>query len=470
MRLAWFSPWPPQTSGVAGRSVELTAALAARGFGIDVFVDRRQVPDAARAADRAPDPGERRVQSAHDFIWRHHRGQYDLAVYQLGNSTAHAYIWPYLSHYPGLAVLHDAHLHHARGAALVRPESADPYRAAFALDHPDVTPAVAELAVAGFGGSYVFLWPMVRSVVLASRAVGVHTRGGAAHLRAEFPGALIDYVALGSGRADLDGAAARAATRARLGLHDDALLVGVFGGLTADKRVPEILRAFAHVARRHPRAHLLLAGAADRRLDLPALIARLALGSRTTLAPDLDDEAFEQAIAAIDVSLNLRWPTARETSGPWLQAIAAARATITLDLAHQAHLPVLDPQTWLPRGSASGDAPMAVAIDILDEAHSLVLAMDRLAADAPLRDRLGRAARRYWEREHTMARMADDYVRIIDRTLARPAAGTALPAGTLPDPCRPARELTHALGPFDARRAAALPSPEAPATSRVVVS
>ena len=468
MRLAWFSPWPPQTSGVAGRSVELTAALAAQGAGIDVFVDRRHVP-ARRAPDDAPAPGEVRVQSAHDFVWRHHRGQYDLAIYQLGNSTAHASIWPYLLHYPGLAVLHDAHLHHARGAALVRPESADPYRKALALDHPDVPAAVAELAVAGFGGSYVFLWPMVRSVVLASRAVGVHTRGGAAMLQAEFPDALIEYVALGSGRVDIGGEAARRDTRAALGLRDDALVFGVFGGLTADKRVPEILRAFTHVARRHPRAHLLLAGAPDGRLALPELIDGLGLASRTTLAPNLDDEPFERAIAAVDVSLNLRWPTARETSGPWLQALAASRATITFDLAHQAHLPALDPQTWLPRPSATGDDPIAVAIDILDEAHSLVLAMDRLAGDAGLRDRLGRAARRYWEREHTVARMADDYVRLIERTLARPASA-ALPAGTLPDPCRPARELTLALGPFDADRAAAFPLPDASGASRIVVS
>lgn len=446
VRLAWFSPWPPQTSGVAGRSVEVTSELASRGFAIDVFVEKERVPAAAPASNDAPRAGDIRVQSAHDFVWRHHRGQYDLVVYQLGNSTAHGFTWPYLLRYPGVTILHDAHLHHSRGAALLNPQSAAPYRAAFALDHPDVSPDVAELAVAGLDGSYYFLWPMVRSAVLASRAVGVHTRGGAAALQAQWPDALIDYVALGSGRSVQVDEATRQTTRAALGISRNALLFGTFGGLTADKRVPQILRAFAPLVRLHPHAHLLLAGAADARLDLQYSIETLGLARHVTLAPNLDDDAFERAVATVDVSLNLRWPTARETSGPWLQALAAARPTVIIDLAHQSHLPVLDPQTWRPRPSATAHEPICVALDILDEEHSLGLAMARLARDGALRASLGAAARRYWEREHTVTRMADDYARLIMLAIERPANASQLPASALPDPCQPARELAGPPG------------------------
>ena len=118
MRLAWFTPWPPDASGIAGRSAEIVPLLAARGHGIDVFVDERRVP-VARSGAEAPSPGQVRVQSAHDFVWRAARGQYDLPVYQLGNSRLHEFIWPYLFGWPGLAVLHDARLHHARGRALL---------------------------------------------------------------------------------------------------------------------------------------------------------------------------------------------------------------------------------------------------------------------------------------------------------------------------------------------------------------
>jgi glycosyltransferase involved in cell wall biosynthesis len=446
VRLAWFTPWPPQASGVAGRSVAVTRALAARGWAIDVFVDRAVVSTAQPAADDAPRPGDVRVQSAHDFVWRHHRQQHDFVVYQLGNSTAHTFIWPYLLRYPGLVALHDAHLHHSRGAALITPASARAYRAAFAVDHPDVSPDVAELAVAGFDGSYYFLWPMVRSAVLASRAVGVHARGAARQLQAAMPGALVDYLALGMGREPVLQDDERRLARHDLGIAGDALLFGVFGGLTADKRVPEVLRAVARLRRLAPRVHLLLAGAPDPRLELSRLIDHLGLMKHVTLAPNLDDDTFERAIGAVDVSLNLRWPTARETSGPWLQALAAGRATVVLDLEQHAHVPALDPQTWMRRhGETAGD-PITVAIDIIDEEHSLDLAMTRLAHDAELRGTLGRAARQYWEREHTVGRMADDYERLIQRALAHRAPASALLPDLRPDPSRHLRDLVRPFG------------------------
>ena len=125
---------------------------------------------------------------------------------------------------------------------------------------------------------------------------------------------------------------------------------------------------------------------------------------------DTDDDLTDH-IAACDVTLNLRWPTARETSGPWLQALAAGRPTIVTDLVHQADVPSLDPRTWTENGlsapKAQSPEPICVAIDILDEDHSLRLAMRRLASDAALREQLGAAAREWWAREHSLGAMVD---------------------------------------------------------------
>lgn len=445
MRLAWFTPWPPERSGIAGRSVDVTRVLADRGWAIDVFVDRRRVP-ATRAGDDPPAPGEVRVQSAHEFLWRQHRGQFDLVVYQMGNSTAHAFIWPYLTACPGLTILHDAHLHHSRGADLITPASADAYRRAFAFDHPEASPDLAELAIAGFDGEYHYLWPMVRSAVVASRAVGVHTRGGARQLQAEYPDRTIEYVALGMGREVPCTEAERVDIRERLAIPADALLLGVFGGLTADKCVPEVLDAFARLRRLTPRAHLLLGGAPDPRLELADRIAALNLGPHVTIADALSDDEFECAIAAIDISVNLRWPTARETSGPWLQALAAGRPTVVLDLQQHVDVPSLDPQTWLPRPGRLRDEPVTVAIDILDQQHSLDLSLTRLATDPALRDRLGRAARAWWEREHTVSRMADDYQRLAVRAAAVPAPVWTGPAEARPDPLAHTHDLVRPFG------------------------
>ncbi|MCC7008784.1 MAG: glycosyltransferase family 4 protein [Acidobacteria bacterium] len=443
MRLAWFSPWPPQPSGVAGRSAALVPALAGRGHGIDVFVDEQRVAAARRASDMPPAAGAVRVQSAHDFVWRNLRDQYDLIVYQIGNSRQHAFVWPYLFRWPGLTVLHDARLHHARGHAWLSRRRSAEYRAEFRLSQPDASPDAAELAVRGFDGAYYYLWPMTRAVALASRLVGVHTRGGADELRSAVPDRPVEYIALSSGRLQPSTDAERRATRAALGYDDSAVVYGVFGGLTPEKRLPEVLHAFRWTHARLPTTRLLLAGEPAPGLDVPALTAALGLADAVTWHPALDDDAFERAIGAVDVAIGLRWPTAVETSGPWLQALADRRATITTALAHLAHVPALDPRSWQPWTAGDPDAPVTVAVDLLDEDHSLRLAMARLAADPALRAALGDAGRAYWEREHSMIRMIDDYERAIARAAAAPVPD---PVALTPPPAAATRALLAGLG------------------------
>jgi glycosyltransferase involved in cell wall biosynthesis len=438
MRLAWFTPWPPDPSGVAGRSAEIVPLLAARGHGVDVFVDESRLQGARRAPDAPPSPGEVRVQSAHDFLWRRHLGHYDLPVFQIGNSRLHEFIWPYLWRGAGLVVLHDARLHHARGRALLLRKRIEAYRAELAWAEPGLWPDLAELAIAGFGGSYFYQWPMTRTVVEAARLVAAHAPGAVDAIREAFPDRPVQHIALGEGMATPVAAADRLAIRTRLGIPSDGVLFGVFGGLSAERRLEQVLQAF-HALRAHAAsAHLLLVGAADRPDALDRTIREVGLGDAVSCLGRVDDREFDAAIAAADVALTLRWPSALELSGPWLRALAAGTPTVLIDLPHLSHLPTLDPRTWqlhppAPFGHSAPHA-VAIAIDILDEDHSLRQAMRRLTFDPDLRAALARAGRAYWEREHTIERMADDYEAALRRAIALPAPAPDLPAHLCPDP------------------------------------
>lgn len=445
MRLAWFSPMPPVPSGIAACSAELVAALGG-DHRIDVYVDEPVAAAFAKAsasAASAKATASQAVRSAHEFVWRHRADPYDLTVYQVGNSSHHDYLWPYLFRYPGLAVLHDAHLHHARAAALLRTKRAGDYRAEFAANHPAADPDLAELAIAGFDSPLYYSWPMTRLVIEASRLAAVHAPPIAAALREELPHARVEAIRLAHGK-PVRARAARRRVRAARGIPEDAILFGVFGGLTPEKRVPQVLDALAGVLPYAPSARLLLAGAVARHYDVAADVRRRGLDDRVTITGYLETESeLTDCLAACDVSLNLRWPTAREMSGPWLRALAAGLPTVIVDLAHLADVPSLDPRTWRLRlsGYGMGDAtegripdpgvmmaPVTVAIDILDEDHSLRLAMRRLASDAALRATVGAAGLRYWEREHSMPGMIEDYRRVIAAAAARPAPAVALPA------------------------------------------
>jgi glycosyltransferase involved in cell wall biosynthesis len=441
MRLAWFSPMPPASTGVAACSAGLVEALR-DAHAIDVYVDEPAVVPAA---------GWR---SAHEFVWRHQREPYDLTVFQVGNSSHHDYLWPYLIKYPGLTVLHDAHLHHARAAALLRSHRADQYRAELKWNHPDANPDVAELAVKGFDNHAYYCWPMTRLVVEASRLTAVHTRQLACRLAEESPHARIEPIQLGHGvpLSPAETQALRAKARARYGIPLDAIVFGCFGTLIPDKRLPQILGAFAAVrggASVAQPVHLLLGGARASHYDVDADVTRHGLHECTTVTGHLPtDDDLTACIAAADVVLNLRWPTAREVSGPWLRALAAGLPTVIVDLSHLADVPTLDPRTWQPNAVEPGgsDTPCAVAIDILDEDHSLRLAMRRLGTDSTLRAALGRAARDYWDAHHSLERMQADYKRVIALAAATAAPRAALPRHVTDDGMHTLQQILEPFG------------------------
>jgi glycosyltransferase involved in cell wall biosynthesis len=459
MRLAWFSPWPPQRGDAASRSAVVVPALAERGFGIDVFVDERRVSVARVESTEPPAAGEVRILGAHDFVWRTARSPYDLTVFHVADSALHDFVWAYLFQWPGLTVLHDGRVHQARSRALLAQHRHGDYRAEFAWNHPDVSPAAAELAVNGYEGPFSCQWPMIRTVVTASRLVATHARGALAELETAGAGRPVDCITAGDGgsaRALADDAHMRARVRIALGLPSSAIVFGVFDALGPEWRVPQILRAFAGARARTADARLLLAGPRDPDLDVAALVHALGLDDEVRLfdRPDALDElgvTIDEAIAATDVTLALRWPAALDVSSTWLAALAAGRATVILDLVHLAEVPAIDPRTWRRHAPAdqSSDADAeaaAIGVDVMDEDHSLRLALQHLAIDAALRARLGRSARAYWQAHHSPARMVEDYARAIARAATLPVPEVVLPSHLRPDPLAHARALVAPIG------------------------
>ena len=418
-RLAWFTPLPPERSGIATYSVELLPLLADR-FSIDVFVDEPGIPS---PHPRTP------VFGAHDFVWKHARDPYGLVVYQLGNATCHDYMWAYFARYPGLVVLHDAQLHHARARSLLHQKRHDDYRAELAFDHPTAPDAVAELGVEGLLGSTTYFWPMLRAPVVTARLVAVHSAWLARELEHTFPSARFETIRMGvSDPLETASPDARRVVLERHGLSPDAVVFAAYGGVTTEKRIPRILNAFGSVVAVEPRAQLLLVGAAASHYDALADARDRGVADHVILVGYVTAREFSSYLVAADVCLCLRWPSACETSAAWLRCLAAGKPTVITDLAHTGDVPTLVTRgAWSPShlGSLAAGAerpePVAVSIDILDEDDSLSLTMCRLARDRGLRRRLGERARAYWSRNHTVAAMEEDYERVLTAAAAAPS-------------------------------------------------
>jgi glycosyltransferase involved in cell wall biosynthesis len=417
MHIAWFSPLPPVRSGIAAVNASLLPRLDDR-LAVDRFVAARHASDNSNVFD------------AHDFVWKARRDPYDLVVYQLGNAAWHDYMWAYLARYPGLVVLHDPRLHHARARHLLHERRFDDYRREFWYDHPHASRDFVEYAVEGLGGPIYYQWSMAGCAVRTARVVAVHNARVAADLAAEFPDARIETIRLGTAAPVVD-APARDRVRAALGVGRHDVLFSAFGKITAEKRIGAIIRAFTALAAERSDVHLLLAGDAS---EYPALARDLSSSSaaaRIHVSGYLDDAAVEEHLAAADACVCLRWPTALESSASWLQCLAAGRPTIVSDLAHTVDVP----------------APVALRVDLLDEDASLASAMRALANDERLRTAMGEAGRAYWSASHTIDAMADDYRRVIQIAAAAPAPVVSdLPAHFTDDHSSHARKLARAVG------------------------
>jgi glycosyltransferase involved in cell wall biosynthesis len=379
--IAWFSPFPPARSGIAAYSDELLPRLA-ESFVIEPY------PESA----------------AHDFVWRHRLNPYALVVYQLGNAPCHDYMWAYMARYPGLVVLHDARLHHARALHLLQQRRFDDYRMEFRHDHPGVNPDAAEFAVQGLGGTVSYFWPMLRAVMQSARAVAVHNPRVALDLRQEYAGVTIETIRMGVAETSA-AAGARARIRHALGLNDDACVFAAFGKVTAEKRIGAILKALGTLVAHGQNAHLLLVGAVDGYPALDDEVARHGVRNRVHVAGHVDDHAIADYLAAADACLCLRWPTAQESSASWLRCLAAARPTVISDLAHLVDVP----------------DDVALRVDLIDEDRSLLAALQRLVADRGLREALASTGHAYWATHHTLDAMAADYRAALVRAAALPA-------------------------------------------------
>ena len=409
MRLAIFTPLPPVRSGIADYAVELLESLGSR-HQLQVYVASREEVSAWNGRG-----GRFAVRDAHDFVWASHQGAHDLAILQMGNAWCHDYMWPYLFRYPGLVVLHDAQLHHARAWSLLRRQRIADYRAELAFNHPGLPPEAAEPAISGFGGPLYYRWPMLRTVVNGSLTVAVHNARLAADLRESYPDTPVATIRMGVAppASSVD---AIAAIRVRHGIPGDAVVVAAFGAVSEEKRIAPLLRAVSVARDYAPGIRVLLVGQALPHFDARTMARELGLEDIVTCTGYVEDSEIGGYLGAADVVSCLRWPSARETSASWLRTLAAGRATIVTDLAQHADVPTLDPRSWTLLDAAPGQTarpPIAVSIDVLDEDHSLTLAIKRLIADRDLQARLGVAAEAFWRANHTVDHMVEDYERVL---------------------------------------------------------
>ncbi len=375
LRLAYFSPMPPDRSGIADYSAELLPHLA-KLADVTVFTDE---PGTAQSSGLT-------VRPTSDYP--HRRREFDLPLYQMGNSAFHESMYDLLVRYPGVVMLHDYFLHHFIRHHTAGHDDWTAYGREMAYSLGSDGRALAQAIHAGRAEAPLFEEPLNRRLLDVSLGLIVHSRYAAERARRQ--------------RSDLPLAVVQAlieprpgrSLRDRLALPDNAVLFGSFGQITAEKRIDLALQAFQRVRRNYPAAHYLLVGETRPDVDLPALLAEYELADAVHQIGYVADLAeFVDWITTVDVVVNLRQPTVGETSAIALRAMAAARPLIAFDHGWYSELP--------------DDAAMKTAPGDID---ALQAAMERLTASAETRRSMGAAGLAYVHRHCLPQHVARAYI------------------------------------------------------------
>jgi glycosyltransferase involved in cell wall biosynthesis len=363
MKVAYYSPLPPDRSGIADYSALLLPALQER---FEIVV--------ARPGRRAP----KRV---------------DLALYHIGNDPqAHGWIVDALRRRPGAVVLHDFVLHHLVAGMTLGRGDAEGYRAAMYRDSGVVgrllAHGVIDRLVPALWETRAEDFPLVREVLQFAEGLIVHSRYVEERVRETGyarPIWRIPHPAWPPPEALPPPRVPRAG----------GPLIGSFGYLTPSKRIPQLLAGFARLRRSFPDAALVLAGAATPGSGIAEADAVVRLDY-------VEEPELWAQLAACDVCVSLRWPTMGETSGIAIRALSIGTPLVVSDVG------------WF------ADLPDEVALKIpVDEREVDVLTAElaRLVADADLRARMSSAALEYVRRELDLGRVAEAYTAALEELL-----------------------------------------------------
>ena len=392
MRVGYYSPLPPETSGIADYSAHLLPALERR---IDVEVVRRR----RRAPRRA-----------------------DVSVYHVGNNPeAHGWIVDALRKRPGVVVLHDVVLHHLVAGMTVGHGRSEGYLDAMQRDSGVVGRLLAHGVI---DGVLEPLWekraadfPLTMWVVEWATGIIVHSHHAQGRLRELGYKGPVWRIPMPAWPVP-----AEAAPLAR-----EDPVIGCFGHLTPAKQIPQLLDAFARLHSRRPGARLVLAGSAPAGFDVDLMIENRGLGEAVTRHGYLDEADLWREIGLADLVVNLRSPTMGETSAMVVRALSVGKPVIVNDLGWFSELPD-DVVLKVPAGEHETDA--------LDDA------LEKLAADPALRERMGTAAVELARTEHDLEHAADLYVaaleeaagmRDVERRVLTDVAQAASELGVEPD-------------------------------------
>lgn len=389
-----FTPLNPQRSGISDYAEDLLPHLGALAQ-VELVTGpyRPSTPGIAQSF---------RVLSPEEFLTQ--PGRYDAVVYQVGNNARyHAYMLPCLRRVPGIVVLHDCSLGYlVLNATLARGDVSGLRGMLLPVLGQRSDEVIRQILL---GRLDPYNAPLTAPVVAWSRGVIVHSQYALTYLRqagADKPAAVIPM-----GVPRVPEALSDPAARARLGIGQDDFVLLSLGNLAPNKRLGLLLSALAALTGRPWR--LLIVGGGQPDALARRLLRRPELRQRVIRTGWASPAEYAQAMYLANLVVDLRYPTAGETSASLMRALAYGKGALLSAAGTFLELP--------------DDCAVKVPVDHDSSQLGAILAA---LLDDPQRTRqMGAAARRFAQSNLRLETAAARYVEFIRQCPAAPPAPEA---------------------------------------------
>lgn len=333
LRLAYFSPLPPQRTGIADYSADLLPYLD-KLADVTLYVDGSAVMSISEESWVVHHVEEFRV----------HRWQYDMAMYQMGNSMYHDEIYNAAIWHPGILVLHDYTLHHFMASRTAGRGDFAGYLREMTLER-GVEGAQLAWQIKQGAPTPLTTVPLTARVIGQSAGVLVHSDYARRLIQQRHPTVRIRKVPQPIPLPQLRDTES---LRAELRIPQDAFVVITCGGAIPEKRLGLVAQALDLIRERLPNLIWLKTGSGL--TEQP----RMPLANHHTQRPP--DKVVSQDwvretgyieglsklndyLMASNVCINLRHPSAGETSACCLRALAAGVPVVVSNTGWYRELP-----------------------------------------------------------------------------------------------------------------------------------
>jgi glycosyltransferase involved in cell wall biosynthesis len=320
MRIAWFSPLPPQPSGISEYSLGIVRSLV-NYCDLDLWTEGEVHRDIlpVRSVYRYD------LMPMADVLSK--LKEYNAVVYNMGNNHLyHSHMYEILDSFPGIVILHDYVMHHFfLGYYRERKKSMESYfnliRAYYGIEGER---EVVESLKKGKGvheDDRVLSYPLCEPIILRSLGLVVHTEFARSRIEpfALCPTSLIRHPLLSLEVKEED-----------FYFEKEKFYIFIGGEITPNKLVDRIITAFARYPRLSElksRIRILVVGP-DRTGRLESLIKEHRLEDIFIYLGHREEHLFNFYISNANMCINLRYPTMGESSGVLIRCLQFGKPTI----------------------------------------------------------------------------------------------------------------------------------------------